>query len=298
MISCQRSSTSLTLVKKRWPAEVEAVAVADRGLGDAADLVLGLEHDHGQPLLGEQVAGGQPGRAASEDHGRLVAHVGARELGGGLRLQSLFSLIRLRSSRRRRRGLRCGWRGGSSGARLQLARGVDPGRAPRPTERTGVCTSSVQGASQSSARCVTGWTMRTRPPTGRLSTSGSRFFATVASSMRSPPSVQSITRSFSTGPSGLANRRSGASAERLEVVGEQRPLLGLHRDHEVVLAQQVVVHDGLAQVGRVRLVLEAVRARDRPDAEDDQRAPRARATPARESPSAAISSIGPSSTPR
>ena len=53
----------LGLGEEAVAAEVEAVAVADRGLGDAADLVLGLEDDHGQALLGEQVAGGQPGRA-------------------------------------------------------------------------------------------------------------------------------------------------------------------------------------------------------------------------------------------
>ncbi len=59
-------------------AEIEAVAVADLGLGDAADLVLGLEDDHGPPLLGEQIARGQPGRAAAEHGDRLarVAFVG------------------------------------------------------------------------------------------------------------------------------------------------------------------------------------------------------------------------------
>ena len=51
-------------------AEIEAVAVADLGLGEAADLVLGLEHDHGHALLGEQVAGGQAGGAAAEDGDR------------------------------------------------------------------------------------------------------------------------------------------------------------------------------------------------------------------------------------
>ena len=84
MISCQRSSTSLHLGEEAVAAEVEAVAVADGGLGDAADLVLGLEHHHGQALLREQVAGGQAGGAAAEDHRRLVAHVGAREVCRGL----------------------------------------------------------------------------------------------------------------------------------------------------------------------------------------------------------------------
>ena len=49
------------------PAEVEAIAVADLGLREAADLVLGLEHDHGHALLGEQVTGGQAGGAAAQD---------------------------------------------------------------------------------------------------------------------------------------------------------------------------------------------------------------------------------------
>ena len=47
-------------------AQVEPVAVADLGAGDAAHLVGGLEHDHRLALLGEQVAGGQPGGAAAE----------------------------------------------------------------------------------------------------------------------------------------------------------------------------------------------------------------------------------------
>ena len=49
-------------------AEVEAVAVADLGLGEAADLVLGLEDDHRPALLGEEVAGGQA-RGAAAEHG-------------------------------------------------------------------------------------------------------------------------------------------------------------------------------------------------------------------------------------
>ena len=48
-------------------AEIEAVAVTHLGLGDAADLVLGLEDDDGSALPGEQVAGRQAGRAAAED---------------------------------------------------------------------------------------------------------------------------------------------------------------------------------------------------------------------------------------
>jgi hypothetical protein len=53
-------------------AEVEAVAVADLGLGDSADLVLGLENDHRPALLGEQVARGQPGGTAAEHRDRLA----------------------------------------------------------------------------------------------------------------------------------------------------------------------------------------------------------------------------------
>ena len=62
----------LGLGEEAVAAEIEAVAVADLGLGEAADLVLGLEHDHGTPLLGEQVAGGQAGGAAAEDGDRLA----------------------------------------------------------------------------------------------------------------------------------------------------------------------------------------------------------------------------------
>ena len=59
------------------PAEIEAVAVADLGLGEAADLVLGLEDDHRHALPGEQVAGGQAGGAAAE-HGDGRRAVGVR----------------------------------------------------------------------------------------------------------------------------------------------------------------------------------------------------------------------------
>ena len=48
-------------------AQIEAIAVTDLGLGDAADLVLGLEDDDGAALLGKQVAGRQAGRAAADD---------------------------------------------------------------------------------------------------------------------------------------------------------------------------------------------------------------------------------------
>ena len=61
-------------------AEVEAVAVAHLGLGEAADLVLGLEDDHGHALLGEQVAGGQAGGAAAEHRDRPCGREAAGEV--------------------------------------------------------------------------------------------------------------------------------------------------------------------------------------------------------------------------
>ena len=61
----------LGLGEEAVAAEIEAVSVADLGLGDAADLVLGLQHDDRAALLGEQVAGGQPRGAAAEHGDRL-----------------------------------------------------------------------------------------------------------------------------------------------------------------------------------------------------------------------------------
>jgi hypothetical protein len=58
----------LGLGEEAVAAEVEAVPVADLGLGDATDLVLGLEDDDRLALLGEAVAGGQP-RGPSAQHG-------------------------------------------------------------------------------------------------------------------------------------------------------------------------------------------------------------------------------------
>jgi hypothetical protein len=54
-------------------AEIEPVAIADLGLGEAADLVLGLEDDDGHALLGEQVSGGETRRASAEDGDRTLA---------------------------------------------------------------------------------------------------------------------------------------------------------------------------------------------------------------------------------
>ncbi len=71
----------LHLGEEAVPAEVEAVAVPDRGLGDAADLVLGLEDHDREALLREQVAGGQARGAGAEDDGRLLAQLGIGKLG-------------------------------------------------------------------------------------------------------------------------------------------------------------------------------------------------------------------------
>ena len=62
-------------------AEVEAVAVADLGLGQPADLVLGLEDDDRDAAAGEEVAGGQSGGPAAEHGDGLadLAVVSARE---------------------------------------------------------------------------------------------------------------------------------------------------------------------------------------------------------------------------
>ncbi len=67
-------------------AEVEAVAVrVDDGLGQAADLVLGLEDDDLAARLGQQVAGGQAGGAAADDDvGTAVALAVAMRADGGI----------------------------------------------------------------------------------------------------------------------------------------------------------------------------------------------------------------------
>jgi hypothetical protein len=68
-------------------AEVEPVAVrVDDGLGDAADLLVGLEDDDLLAGLGQQVSGGQAGRAATDDEiGLLVPRAVARIRVGGQR---------------------------------------------------------------------------------------------------------------------------------------------------------------------------------------------------------------------
>ena len=62
----------LDLGEEAVSAEVEAIAVAHLGAGDAAHLIGRLEHDHRLALLGQQIAGGQPGGAAAQrEHGVL-----------------------------------------------------------------------------------------------------------------------------------------------------------------------------------------------------------------------------------
>ena len=71
----------LALGEEAVPAEVEAVALGvDDGLGQAADLLVGFQHDHAPAGLGEQVARGQAGGAAADDDiGTVAAAVaGAR----------------------------------------------------------------------------------------------------------------------------------------------------------------------------------------------------------------------------
>jgi hypothetical protein len=70
----------LGLGEEAVAAEVEPVAVALDGLGDAAELILGLENDDRAPLLGQQVAGSEPGGPAAEDDGRPLR--GAVRAGG------------------------------------------------------------------------------------------------------------------------------------------------------------------------------------------------------------------------
>ena len=69
-------------------AQIEAVAVANLGLRDAADLVLRLEHDDGAPLLREEVPSREAGGAAAKDSDRLLGPeptrgVGRRVVNGG-----------------------------------------------------------------------------------------------------------------------------------------------------------------------------------------------------------------------
>ena len=72
----------LALGEEAVPAEVEAVALGvDDGLGQAADLLVGLQHDHAPAGLGQLIARGQPGRAAADDDIGAVAATVARARG-------------------------------------------------------------------------------------------------------------------------------------------------------------------------------------------------------------------------
>ena len=121
----------LDLGEEAVAAEVEAVAVAHRRLGDAAHLVLGLQHDHRQPLLGKQVAGGQARGPTAEDHRRLLAHLG--------RASSVVAVLLVipSSSRRGPRARRCASRGGSWAVRLRPARSACRRPERHPTGRSG-----------------------------------------------------------------------------------------------------------------------------------------------------------------
>src|SRR5204863_9967944 len=60
-------------------AEVEPVAVADLGLGDAADLPLGFDDHDREPLFGQEVAGREAGGTGAEHKNRALAS----SVGGG-----------------------------------------------------------------------------------------------------------------------------------------------------------------------------------------------------------------------
>ena len=85
------------------PAEVEAVALGvDDGLGQAADLLVGLQHDDAPAGLGQLVARGQPGRAAADDDiGAVAATVASAR---GFDLEESHAGHRPRSRGRSSRG--------------------------------------------------------------------------------------------------------------------------------------------------------------------------------------------------
>jgi hypothetical protein len=61
------------LREEAMAAEVEAIAVADHGLRQPADLVVGLEDQRPDAPPGEQVAGRQAGRPRADDHHLVVS---------------------------------------------------------------------------------------------------------------------------------------------------------------------------------------------------------------------------------
>src|SRR5437763_3805317 len=62
----------LGLGEEAVPAEIEAVALADVGASNPADLVGRLEHDHRLALLSQEVARRQPGGTAAESKHRML----------------------------------------------------------------------------------------------------------------------------------------------------------------------------------------------------------------------------------
>jgi hypothetical protein len=73
----------LGLREEAVAAEIEPVAVADLGLGDAAHLVLGFEDDDRTAALGQEVARGQAGGAAAQHHDRPPLAAGVAVLRRG-----------------------------------------------------------------------------------------------------------------------------------------------------------------------------------------------------------------------
>ena len=208
--------------------EVEAVAVPDDRLRQAADLLLGLEDEHAPAELGEQVAGGEPGRAGAQDQ-------------GGLPVPSHGSP---RSSQRTRRTL----------VREVSASGTAPSTrrkrasAPRaePTRRSEWRRGASRSARQRSPSPTSGATRRMRAPGGSSSRSGaSARSGAVVSSRRCVAPVHD--RRVGHRP----ERRRVAEAVR-EVVRENGHLLGLGRDDQV--ARLEARGDGFRRTGDVALL--------------------------------------------
>ena len=135
MISCQRSSTSLTLVKKRWPPRSKRYLPP----GPSRTSVLAMPPTWssasktitGQALLGQQVAGGQARGPAPEDQGGLVlAGPGWRARRAVVWWLSLISSSSRGSSCRARRAPRSAWPGGRTPA-PRLVTGEAPVRLQR-----------------------------------------------------------------------------------------------------------------------------------------------------------------------
>ena len=217
----------LGLGEEAVAAEVEAVAVADLGLGDAADLVLGLEDDHGVAALGEQVAGGEPGGAAAEHgDGQLATAVAGRP-GRGRTLTCRTGTWSWKGSRR---GLAPA---GEKGASLTLPhehRGADlvgtahrirrfHGHYPEPRvvaharpPRRGSGRARAPTRAPSSGRGSPKSGVDERDALTRAATASSSGLQVAlrrwSASRRSVPSRQSVTPRSATGPDSVAQRRS------------------------------------------------------------------------------------------